>query len=285
MQLLTLSLLIPIAYVSILLGSMATFSYLYRSRQVNKKLRLAPYFPEHTTRNIYLSLLHLSDSDPDHPAETDKPPKVPDSVLRAALLARACDDIRRIMEVRVRKPALAALLQRGVVGDEIFQRLQRAEQELELEIKDVVAEANALSGSGQAGTWGQTIFQSANEMVQNQMLREKLEGIKAGLPAERERWDRTRESARKELLGGVAESEGGALAAASTSASTSTSIPTPAPAPTAATQGASLKAAAGSSDEDGVIVETPSAVAEVPTPGTTGAGGGGGKNKKKKGKK
>ncbi|OCT54110.1 Translocation protein sec66 [Cladophialophora carrionii] len=289
MQILTLSLLVPVAYVSILLGSMATFSYLYRSRQVNKKLRLAPYFPEHTTRNIYLSLLHLSDADSasDGPTsaekDKDRPTKVPDSVLRAALLARACDDIRRIMEVRVRKPALAALLQRGVVGDEIFQRLQRAEQELELEIKDVVAEANALSGSGSAtaGTWGQTIFQSANEMVQNQMLRDKLDGIKAGLAAEKERWDRTRESARKELLGGGPEGEGEADASTSTPAVPPTSAPTPA----SAAPGANLKGTAGSSDEDGIIVETPTA--ELPTPGTAGAGGGGGggKNKKKKGKK
>jgi translocation protein SEC66 len=285
MQFLTLSLLIPIAYVSILLGSMATFSHLYRSRQVNKKLRLAPYFPEHTTRNIYISLLHLSDShsdsDSSNEKEKDKASKVPDSVLRAALLARACDDIRRIMEVRMRKPALAALLQRGVVGDEIFQRLQRAEQELELEIKDVVAEANALSGA--PGTWGQTIFQSANEMVQNQMLREKLDAIKAGLGAEKERWERTRESARRELLGGV---EGVASAAAPAPVSAATATPTPAPVP--AGQSAIPKGAAGSSDEDGVIVETPAA--EVATPATTGVsggggGGGGGKNKKKKGKK
>jgi len=258
MQLLTLSLLVPFAYLSILIGSMATFSHLYRQRQVNKKLRLAPYFPSHTTRNIYLSLLHLQD---------DADTKVPDSVLRAALLARACDDIRRIMEVRVRKPALAALLQRGVVGDEIFQRLQRAEQELELELKDVVAEANALSGSGPSspGTWGTYIFQSANEMVQNQLLREKLEGIKTGLPAEKERWEKQRESSRRELLGDSEPSAG---------------IPDVAPLPIQqlAERTTMPKPATVSSDEDGVIVETPAT--DLPTPG-----GGGGKTKKKKGKK
>ena len=192
---------------------------------------------------------------------------MPDSVLRAALLARACDDIRRIMEVRVRKPALAALLQRGVVGDEIFQRLQRAEQELELELKDVVAEANALSGSGPSspGNWGQYIFQSANEMVQNQSLREKLDGIKAGLPAEKERWEKQRETSRRELLGESVES-----APAPNSSQPSLSR--------VAEQTTLSKAATVSSDEDGVIVETPTT--ELPAPG-----GGVGKNKKKKGKK
>lgn len=285
MQFFSLSLLIPFAYLSILIGSMATFSHLYRSRQVTKKLRLAPYFPVHTTRNIYLSLLHLQEDS----SSGEKAAKVPDSVLRAALLARACEDIRRIIEVRQRKPALAALLQRGVVGDEIFQRLQRAEQELELELKDVVAEANALSGPN--GTWGQSIFQSASEMVQNQILREKLDIIKAGLPAEKERWEQKRESARRELMGG----EGGASekliapttttappppppAAATVVNASSTSTPQSAQIPTS-TSTSTPKAATASSDEDGVIVETPAA--DVPTP----AGGGGGKNKKKKGKK
>jgi translocation protein SEC66 len=260
----TLSLLVPFAYLSILIGSMATFSHLYRRRQVTAKLRLAPYFPEHTTRNIYLSLLHLQDS--------EKDAKVPESVLRAALLARACDDIRRVMEIQRRKPALAALLQRGVVGDEIFQRLQRAEQELELELKDVVAEANALSGSGgQGGTWGQSIFQSANEMVQNQMLREKLEGIKAGLPAEKERWDKARESARRELLGEEVDAAPANVAKVSVPVQPVEQVPVTA------------KATTTSSDEDGVIVETPAV--DAVSLGAGGAGGGGGKNKKKKSKK
>jgi Preprotein translocase subunit Sec66 len=99
-------------------------------------LSLAPYFPPHTQRNIYFSLLHLSDD----AGANEKAPKVPDSILRAALLARAQEDITRIIEIRTRKQALSTLLQRGVVGDEIWQRLLRAEQELELEVKDVVQE-------------------------------------------------------------------------------------------------------------------------------------------------
>ncbi|KIW56600.1 hypothetical protein PV05_05247 [Exophiala xenobiotica] len=246
-----LSLLGPIAYLGILIGSMATFSHLYRQRQINSKLRLAPYFPAHASRNIYLSLLHMSDSNPDV--------KVPDSVLRAALLSRAVEDVQRVMEVRTRKPPLAQLLQRGVVGDEIFQRLQRAEQELELEIKDVVNEANAL-----APNWGTHIFQSANEMVNNKMLRDKLDAIKATLPAEKEAWDAQREKARREL-------EGESVSRVKTQA-----VEAPA---------AEKTIKAGSSDEDGVIVEPPAAEVPAAAAAAAGGGGGGGKGKKKKGKK
>jgi len=252
----SLSLLFPIAYLGILIGSMATFSHLYRQRQVSSKLRLAPYFGPHTSRNVYLSLLHQQDS-----ADT----KVPDTVLRAALFARAIEDVQRMMEVRTRKPALATLLQRGVVGDEIFQRLTRAEQEIGIEIKDVVAEANAL-----APGWGQTIFQSASEMVQNKILREKIDSVKAKLVPEKEAWEEQRERSRRELEGEINPAPA-TPAVASTVATTPTVQPTP-----------TQPSKAVSSDEDGVIVEPPVADA-TNTPAT--GGGGGNKNKKKKGKK
>ena len=68
----------------------------------------------------------------------ESPP--PDSILRAALLNRACEDIRRILEIRAKKPALNQLLQRGSVGDDLWQRFLRAEKEVEAELRDVVEE-------------------------------------------------------------------------------------------------------------------------------------------------
>jgi translocation protein SEC66 len=86
-------------------------------------------------RNIYLSLLHLE------PEEgNEKTPKVPDSVLRAALLRRAVEDIHRIIQVRSAKQACSTLLQRGSVGDDLWQRFLRAEKDMEEELRDVVME-------------------------------------------------------------------------------------------------------------------------------------------------
>ncbi len=143
-----LSLLVPFAYLGILVSSLATFSSLYRKRINSRAQSLAPYFPPHTARNIYLSLLHLSDDN-----------KVPDSILRAALLARAQEDIIRIIEIRTRKQGLSTLLARGVVGDEIWQRLLRAEQELEVEVKDVVQEVSLEN----ARTVDATIFKASTD--------------------------------------------------------------------------------------------------------------------------
>ena len=70
----------------------------------------------------------------------EKTPKVPESVLKAALLRRAVEDISRLMQIRTAKQAISSLLQKGSVGDDLWQRFQRAEKEMENELRDVVME-------------------------------------------------------------------------------------------------------------------------------------------------
>ena len=106
-----------------------TFSRLFTNMFLASAANLEPWFPSHTPRDIYLSLLHLDE-------------KVPDSILKAALLQRACEDIRRILAIRNQKGPLNALLQRGSVGDDLWQRFLRAEKEIEVELKDVVEEVS-----------------------------------------------------------------------------------------------------------------------------------------------
>lgn len=137
-------LLVPLSYLSILIGSLATFSSLYRKRKLARSATLEPWFPPHLQRNIYLSLLHLDPADPSStPAHADRSlSNVPDSIIKAALMRRAVEDIHRIIQIRNSKPALQGLLQRGSVGDELWQRFQRAEKEIEEEVKDVVSEVS-----------------------------------------------------------------------------------------------------------------------------------------------
>lgn len=220
------SLTVPFAYLGILVGSLATFSSLYRKRKAGayisllslvcldcaddcsaRSSSLEPWFGPHLQRDVYLSLLHLEPE----PGK-DKSPVVPDGVLKAALLQRAVEDIRRILEVRNAKPALSNLLQRGSVGDDLWQRFLRAEKEIEAELRDVVEEvrperpsilyiltlqnqANAL----QSG-WGQTIFQSANEMHHNTMLRKKLNTIQDRGKADKEWWQQEKATIKSKFM-------------------------------------------------------------------------------------
>lgn len=183
-------LIMPLMYVVVLGGSLATFSSVYRKRKAVASATLAPWFPPHLQRNIYLSLLHLG---PEEGAE--KAPKIPESVLRAALLKRAVEDIHRIIQIRTAKQACSTLLARGSVGDDLWQRFLRAEKEMEEELRDVVLEANGLHPN-----WGQTIFQSANEIAANTMFRTRLNEIQAQTESEKAWWEKRRASIQSEFM-------------------------------------------------------------------------------------
>lgn len=185
------SLLLPLGYLTTLISAFLTFGYLYRRRQAQRAASLDPWFPPHLQRNVYLSLLEMS-------ASKDKDQKVPDSLLRAALLRRAQEDIQRIISLRNNKPALQQLLQRGSVSDELWQRFQVAEKEMEAELREVVEEANALSAG--PVPWGQYIFQSASEIVGREILEKQLEKVEEGRQEEKEGWIRRRENVREGFL-------------------------------------------------------------------------------------
>lgn len=139
------NLTLPVLYLTIVIGSLYAFSSLYRKRQVSKAANLEPWFPPHRQRDIYLSLLHLDPAEASDGGDGEKKLKqVPDSVLKAALLRRAVEDIKRIVQLRTSKDALQRLLQRGSVGEELWQRFQRAEKEMEDEVKDVVNEVRGI---------------------------------------------------------------------------------------------------------------------------------------------
>ncbi|CAK47080.1 translocation protein sec66 [Aspergillus awamori] len=261
-----LTLAVPFAYLGVLLGSLATFSSLYRKRKARKSLSLEPWFPPHTQRDIYFSLLHLDPSaSNDNKGTGKKPPSsVPDSVLKSALLRRAIEDIKRVMALRTQKGALAMLLQRGSVGDDLWQRFLRAEKEMEDEVRDVVAEANAYVPG-----WGQTIFQSANEMLNNAIFRERMEKQQAKLEEEKQWWEKRKEGYMKELdveAEKKEEVEAGEkkAAAAPAAASTTTSeegsgVPTPA---TKTPESSGAPPSVAGSDDDAVLVEADEQSAE-----------------------
>lgn len=105
-----------------------------------KASSLKPWFSPHVQRDIYLSLLHIEPSASNSQGKEKKSPAVPESVLKAALLRRAAEDIKRLLELRNKKPALNQLLQKGNVGDDLWQQFLRAEKEVEEEFRDVVSE-------------------------------------------------------------------------------------------------------------------------------------------------
>jgi len=169
-----------------------------------------------------------------------------------------------MISIRSAKQALSILLARGSVGDELWQRFLRAEKEMEEELKDVVTEANAL-----APGWGHTIFQSANEMANNYIVRKRYEEVQAQAKSEREWWDRKRATTQAEFMKELDEGS-----AATSSKASATTIPARGVSPAPGTVAAGGERG---SDEDVVLVDAGGPT----TPGL----GGGKSGKKKKGKK
>ncbi|GAA6062461.1 hypothetical protein JCM10212_005364 [Sporobolomyces blumeae] len=152
------SIAFPVIYISVLFGSLWLFSKILRRRQLNKP-KAEPWFPQHKSRDIYVSLLSL-----------DPPPPRP--ILVAALLRRAMDDVKLIWSIRDAKTSLTTLLQKGQIGDELWERFLAAEKELEAEIVEVVGEANTFEPG-----YGQRIFAMASEMVSHERWKEVYENI------------------------------------------------------------------------------------------------------------
>ncbi|CDR42599.1 RHTO0S07e02014g1_1 [Rhodotorula toruloides] len=153
-----LSILAPLSYIGFLVSSLWLFSKIYRRRQANKPA-VEPWFPHHKSRDIYVSLLSL-----------DPPPPRP--ILVAALLRRAMDDVKLIWSIRDAKTSLTTLLQRGQIGDDLWERFLLAEKELEAEIVEVVGEANTFEPG-----YGQKIFNIASDMVSHERWKEVYKDI------------------------------------------------------------------------------------------------------------
>jgi len=93
-------------------------------------------------------------------------PPAPEVTLKAALVRRAIADVYRAVRFREDKPALQNLLQKGLVGDDLWNSLLAAERELEGEVREVCAEANTFVEG-----WGSLIFPTANEVIANEKMR------------------------------------------------------------------------------------------------------------------
>lgn len=140
--------------------------------------KLQPWYPENISKDIYFSL-----------KATDQ--KVPDKLLKAALIRWAAEDIRQLVRMRECKPILTQLHQRGSVGDELWTRFTSSEKLHQMEINELAQEANDLKSN-----WAQQMIQTATEVVQNEALRKRINEF----PKQQEEYRRIYEGIRKSSL-------------------------------------------------------------------------------------
>lgn len=100
--------------------------------------------------------------------------------LKTALLKRAMTDVKRIWQLSEEKPSMSQLVKEGAISDEMWNSFKKAEQDLQLEVYDIQAEAEFIKPG-----WGESIVKEAAQlaakerqltmMVKEQKRKQKME--------------------------------------------------------------------------------------------------------------
>ncbi|SCU87203.1 LAME_0D09164g1_1 [Lachancea meyersii CBS 8951] len=153
----------PLIYVSILVISLTVFASHYRKKTVKELSELPSMFDESVARDLYFELKQMNDTGD---------AKVHEKVLKAALLNRGAEAIRRTLKLKESEPQVTMLYKNGCVGEEYWKRYQNEVKLVDLEFKDAIQEAERL----QPG-WPQLYVAVSKEICFNQALKRRFQAI------------------------------------------------------------------------------------------------------------
>ncbi|CCF59842.1 hypothetical protein KAFR_0I00610 [Kazachstania africana CBS 2517] len=156
-----LSFYTPFVYAAIVVISLWIFSMYHKRDQIKKMSELASIFDEHDARDLYFEVKEMADEK-----------KVHEKVIKAALLNRGAEAIRRSFKLKEMAPQIEVLYKNGSVGDEYWQRYQTEIKLNEVEFKETIQEAESL----QSG-WAQNFVVLCREICFNQALMRRYQSI------------------------------------------------------------------------------------------------------------
>ncbi|CAG62589.1 uncharacterized protein GVI51_M06083 [Nakaseomyces glabratus] len=153
----------PLLYVSLLVISLFIFASQYRKNKIKKISELPSIFDESDAKDLYMDLLKLQKSG-------DK--KIHEKVLKAGLLNRCAEAIRRSLKLKEMAPQVEILYKNGSIGDDYWQRYQTEVKLVDVEFKECIQESERL----QPG-WVPTFVPLAREICLNQALSRRYNAI------------------------------------------------------------------------------------------------------------
>ncbi|CCK68025.1 Sec63 complex subunit SEC66 KNAG_0A03420 [Huiozyma naganishii CBS 8797] len=148
----------PFVYGAVLLVSLVFFARWYRGEQIKQLQELGSIFDEHDARDLYYELQATE--------------KVHEKVLKAALLNRGAESVRRSFKMKELAPQVESLYKSGSVGEEYWKRFQTELKLIELEFKECLMEAEQL----QPG-WAQLYVALCQEICFNQAMQRRYHSI------------------------------------------------------------------------------------------------------------
>lgn len=162
-----ISIYTPIIYVGVMLTCFIAFSIIYRRKKLNRLTKIEPIFSENHTLNLYQFLKHQYNN-PEATAETKPHLKV----MKAALLRRGVEAIRRSLKLKENEPIFNKLYQEGLIGDDVFKNFEFQAKFQEMELKEIVQECETYKKG-----WVQQFFPVAQEICFNEALRRRLNAM------------------------------------------------------------------------------------------------------------
>lgn len=159
-----ISVFTPLVYVGILMTAFIFFLLNHRQRRLRELAKIEPLFPENDCANLYATLKSMSTQD-DLPA-LQRPSK---AVLKAALLRRAGEVIKRSIKLKEFEQTFEKLYHDGLIGDDIYKQHDIQSKLQELELQDIVHEATELKAD-----WVNTFFPVAQEICFNEAMRRRF---------------------------------------------------------------------------------------------------------------
>lgn len=151
----------PLIYVAVLIIYLMIFASQYRKRRIKALTELPSIFDENDARGLYFQVKQMSEEQSVH-----------EKVVKAVLLNRGAEAIRRSFKLKELEPQIDLLYKNGSIGEEYWQRYQNEVKLAEVEFKEALQEAETL----QAG-WAQLFVALCKEICFNQALSRRYNSI------------------------------------------------------------------------------------------------------------
>ncbi|ORX44112.1 hypothetical protein DM01DRAFT_1411423 [Hesseltinella vesiculosa] len=160
----TISVYFPMLYIG-LTGITAQLLIRLFTKYGDKQVSDEAWFPLNKSKYAYLAI--------------KEQPEAPLHHVKAALLARAVECVRRIRHLQSNEQVLPQLMQKGLINDRLHHELKTAETEAAQEGQEIFDEAEALVRG-----WSKTIFTTAMHMIEFEKLKQSVDTIR--VPPQRE---------------------------------------------------------------------------------------------------
>lgn len=151
----------PIIYGALLIIYLMIFASQYRKRRIKKMTELPSIFDENEARKLYFEVKQMSEEQTVH-----------EKVIKALLLNRGAEAIRRSFKLKELEPQINMLYKSGSIGEDYWQRYQNEVKLAEVEFKETMMEAENL----QQG-WAQLFVALCKEICFNQALTRRYNSI------------------------------------------------------------------------------------------------------------